>query len=108
VHGAGEVAYVFDTAVSEGAVADWVLVLPVDSWSAVGAAASGPDVRAQPAQASTTTGDRRAVRASGRGRERTAHFSWGTGRSESALRTGRQSHMTPCGVEAGTRSVLAR
>ncbi|UXX97971.1 hypothetical protein N7U49_37735 [Streptomyces sp. AD2-2] len=51
----------------------------VDLCSAVVVGANGPDVRAQPIVASTTTGDRRAVRASGRGRERKSHFSWGKG-----------------------------
>ncbi|GGQ60910.1 hypothetical protein GCM10010250_36600 [Streptomyces althioticus] len=61
--------------------------------------ASGPEDSAHPAAARTTTGDRRAVRAIGRGKERTAHFSWGTVRRGSALRTGRQCHTLRQGAE---------
>ncbi|GGU85970.1 hypothetical protein GCM10010260_18540 [Streptomyces filipinensis] len=60
--------------------ADWVDVFWAAWCPASAGGAAGPDVSAQPAQARTATGEIRAVRASGRGRERTAHFSWGRGR----------------------------
>lgn len=79
VHGAGAAVYVFTAAVVEG----WVGLC--ESWAElcsgpVGVAGAGdePDDMTQPVQASTATGSRRAVRASGRGSERTTHFSWGT------------------------------
>src|SRR5690606_19175218 len=109
-HGAGAAAYVFTAWVSDGAEADWVFVFSVGLLSAAASwVASGPEDRAQPAAARTTTGDRRAVRAIGREeKEGTAHFSWGKVRRESALRTGRQCHTHRSGAEGSTRSVGAR
>ncbi|GEJ99697.1 hypothetical protein TNCT1_19740 [Streptomyces sp. 1-11] len=77
--GAGAAEYDFDAAVDDGADAAPVGVCWAGR-SPAAAGAAGPEDRAQPAQASTATGVRRAVRASGRGSERTAHFSWGRGR----------------------------
>ncbi|GAA2469985.1 hypothetical protein GCM10023100_15080 [Actinocorallia cavernae] len=71
------VEYVFAAAEAEGAAEDddrsGVLApdrCPVAAWGA-----AGPVDSAHPAQARTATGVSRAVRASGRGRERTAHIS---------------------------------
>src|SRR5690606_29310480 len=101
--GAGAAVYVFDSCVVDGPGADWVSVFSTGLFSAACGAARGPDDSAQPAAARTTTGDRRAVRASGRGKERTAHFSWGTVRSRSALRTGRPvSHESRWGGRANS------
>lgn len=106
--GAGAAVKVFEAAEVEGAVGDEDAPLAAASGSsAVGDAASGPEDNAQPAVASTATGARRVTSASGRGRLK-AHFSWGTVRRGSALRTGRQCHMTACGAEVRTRSVAVR
>ncbi|GAA0908950.1 hypothetical protein GCM10009549_16650 [Streptomyces thermoalcalitolerans] len=85
VHGTGADVYVFGASVSEDAEdpedseEDELPVSRVCCWAALGSAAdslaNGPDVNAQPAQASMTTGLRRAVSARGRGSSRTAHFS---------------------------------
>src|SRR5690606_17414812 len=101
--GAGAAVYVFDSCVVDGPGADWVSVFSTGLFSAACGAARGPDDSAQPAAARTTTGDRRAVRASGRGQERTALLSWGTERSRSALRTGRPvSHESRWGGRANS------
>jgi hypothetical protein len=104
VQGAGAAVYVFATVVAAGPDGDCVVWGDLCSVAA-GVVVDVPDDMAQPVQARTATGSRRAVRASGRGRECTAHFSWGTVRRESTLRTERQCHMTPCGAEVPTHSV---
>jgi hypothetical protein len=108
VQGAGATVYFLATAVAEGPeVASCVFCGDLGAVAA-GVVVEGLDDMTQPVQASTATGNRRAVRASGRGRECTAHFSWGTVGSESTLWTERQCHMTPCGAEVPTRSVAVR
>lgn len=106
--GAGAAEYVFEAADVDGAVGDWVAVFSFPLCSAVGVAASGPDDSAQPAAASTTTGDRRAVRVSGRGRDCTTHFSWGEGAEVRTAGGVRQCHMSPCATKGRTRSVHVR
>jgi hypothetical protein len=105
--GAGAAAYVFVTACVAGAEADGRPPSGGVLSSAAGVV-SGPDDSTQPAVASTATGTRRAVRASGRGRERTAHFSWGTVRRGPHCGRKRQCHTSTCGAEGRTRCVPGR